>query len=131
MAVAAGCASMAVAQSNVDAVARGAEVFVSRSAGHCVLCHTHDALDAPFQGNLGPDLSDVGARSGRDALRERIVDPRRFNPESIMPAYRRTHGFHAVDPAFDGRAILSAAEVDQLVAFLAACHSRRSCGVAP
>ena len=99
-------------------VAAGAEVFVSRSLGHCVLCHRSDAVDAPFQGNLGPDLSRIGERLDADEIRARIVDPQRFNPNSIMPAYRRTSGLNAVDPAFLGKPILSAVNVDDLVAFL-------------
>ena len=44
-----------------DAV-RGQTVFTEREQGHCVLCHQVSSLDAPFQGDVGPDLSDVGTR---------------------------------------------------------------------
>lgn len=117
-----------VANAEGDASA-GAEVFVSRTLGHCVLCHRSDVADAPFQGNLGPDLSRIGERLNPDEIRARIVDPQRFNPNSIMPAYRRTTGFNAVDPAYAGKPILTAANVDDLVAFLAG--NSRSSGVTP
>ena len=40
---------------------QGREVFVDRQGGHCVLCHQVATLDAPFQGDIGPALDDIGA----------------------------------------------------------------------
>ena len=52
----------------------GRQAFVSRDQGHCVLCHRIKGLEVPFQGDLGPDLSDVGARLNPGQIRYRIVD---------------------------------------------------------
>ncbi|MGA1104228.1 MAG: hypothetical protein ACO3T7_11410, partial [Pseudomonadales bacterium] len=40
----------------------GREAFLQRDQGHCVLCHRIEGLAAQFHGDLGPDLTDVGAR---------------------------------------------------------------------
>ena len=69
---------------------RGKAVFLDRELGHCVLCHQVSSLDVPFQGNIGPDLSNVGARLSREVLLEKVVDPTISNPETTMPAYHRT-----------------------------------------
>ncbi|MEO0816752.1 MAG: sulfur oxidation c-type cytochrome SoxX [Pseudomonadota bacterium] len=97
----------------------GAEVFVDRDQGHCVLCHQLSGLDAPFQGNLGPRLDGVGARLSVDQLRLRIAAPQLVWPGTIMPAYARRLGLHQVDPKYDGEPILSGQQIEDLVVFLA------------
>jgi sulfur-oxidizing protein SoxX len=51
-------------------------------------------------------------------LRLRLVDSRRVNPDSIMPAYHRAEGLHRVAPALRGRTLLQAQEVEDVLAFL-------------
>jgi sulfur-oxidizing protein SoxX len=51
-------------------------------------------------------------------IRLRIVDAGRVNPETIMPAYFRTEGLTRVAPAFRGKPVLSAGEIEDVVAFL-------------
>jgi sulfur-oxidizing protein SoxX len=51
-------------------------------------------------------------------LRLRIVDPGRVNPATIMPAYHRTEGLVRVAPAFRGKPVLSAEQIEDVVAFL-------------
>ena len=46
------------------------------------------------------------------------MDPRKANPDSIMPAYFRTEGLTRVAPAFRGRTILSAEQIEDVVAYL-------------
>jgi len=97
---------------------RGRDVFLDRDAGHCLLCHQVEQLDAPFQGNLGPDLSDIGNRLSTAELRERIVDPTRMNPETVMPAYYRTRDLRQVGTAYLGKPILNAQQVEDVVTFV-------------
>ena len=56
-----------------------------------------------FQGNLAPDLAGVGSRWCEGQLRLRMVDARRLNPDTIMPAYYRVDGLERVAPAFRGK----------------------------
>ncbi len=99
--------------------AQGERIFVAREAGHCVLCHQVQGLDAPFQGNLGPDLSGVGSRLSAGQIRLRIVDAARLNPDTIMPPYYRSEGLTQVAAAYHGRTVLSAEQIEHLVAWLA------------
>ena len=98
---------------------RGRAVVVDRELGHCLLCHAIRQVDEPFQGNIGPDLSNIGARLSTAELRDRIVDPTRSNPESVMPAYHRTANLNNVGVAYEGEPILNKQQVEDVVAFLA------------
>jgi sulfur-oxidizing protein SoxX len=102
-----------------SSVEEGAKVFVSRESGHCVLCHKIADIEASFQGNLGPDLSTVGARLTPAQLRYRIVDASRLNPHTIMPPYFRTAGLSQVATEVVGETVLSEIQIEQLVEFLA------------
>jgi sulfur-oxidizing protein SoxX len=46
------------------------------------------------------------------------VDPSRVNPETIMPAYHRMEGLARVAPAWRGKSILTAEQIEDVVAFL-------------
>ncbi|MEM9623377.1 MAG: sulfur oxidation c-type cytochrome SoxX [Pseudomonadota bacterium] len=97
---------------------RGQAVFLDRDLGHCVLCHQVSSLGVPFQGNIGPDLSNVGQRLSRKDLWDKIADPTVSNSESTMPAYHRTSDLRQVQPEYLGKPILSQAELNDLVAYL-------------
>ena len=97
---------------------RGAKVMVERELGNCLACHAA-AVDAEFFGTTGPSLVGVGARLSVAQLRLRIVDPKRINPATMMPAYFRSTGLNRVLPEFAGKTILSAQQVEDVVAFLA------------
>jgi sulfur-oxidizing protein SoxX len=99
--------------------ARGRAIVADRTRGLCLLCHSGPFPEERFQGDLAPSLAGAGSRSTPAQLRQRIVDSRAVNPTSIMPAYFRTQGLNAVAPAFAGRTILSAQEIEDVVAFLA------------
>ncbi|MEQ3747121.1 MAG: sulfur oxidation c-type cytochrome SoxX [Henriciella sp.] len=97
----------------------GQTLFNAREAGHCVLCHQVADSDRPFQGNLGPDLTLVGDRLSAGQLRLRIADYDQFKPGTVMPSYYRTHDLYQVGEAFQNAPILTAQEVEDLVAYLA------------
>ena len=98
--------------------ARGRAVVVNRQLGLCLLCHTGPFPEEHFQGNIAPDLSGAGARLSEGQLRLRMVDSRRINPQSLMPAYRRSDGLQRVGAAWKDKAVLSAQQVEDVVAFL-------------
>lgn len=100
-----------------DAV-RGRAVVADRQAGLCLLCHSGPFPEERFQGNLAPDLGGVGARLSAGQIRLRIVDPARANPDTIMPAYFRSEGLARVAPALRGRTVLTAAQIEDVVAYL-------------
>jgi len=100
--------------------ARGAALIGERHQSLCVLCHAGPWPDPHLQGTLGPGLSGVGARLDAGQIRLRIVDPKHLDPATIMPAYYRLPDpGQNVAEAFAGRTILSAAEIEDLVAHLA------------
>lgn len=99
--------------------ARGRQVVTTRQQGLCLLCHSGPFPEERFQGTLAPDLTGVGERLSPGQIRLRIVDPLRLNPESIMPRYHATEGLSRVGRPWAGKPILSAAQIEDVVAFLA------------
>lgn len=100
------------------AATRGRVIVTNRLVGLCLLCHPGPFPDERFQGNLAPDLAGVGRRWSMGQLRLRIVDASRINPSTIMPPYYRVEGLERVAPAWRGRPILTAEQVEDVVAFL-------------
>lgn len=97
---------------------RGRAIVASRQVGLCLLCHRGPFPEERLQGDLAPDLRGSGARWSEGQLRLRLVDPARINPATIMPAYHRTAGLVRVAAAWRGRPILSAEQIEDVVAFL-------------
>ena len=98
--------------------ARGKAIVANRQVGLCLLCHSGPFPEERFQGNLAPDLRGAGNRLTEGQLRLRIVDSSRVNPTTIMPAYHRTEGLTRVAPAFRGKPVLTAEQIEDVVAFL-------------
>ena len=99
--------------------ARGALLVASRQQGLCGLCHALPGQPDHLQGTLGPPLAGVGMRYSADDLRQHLLTPERFNPDSVMPAYGRSAGLTRVASALQGRALLAPAQIDDVVAYLA------------
>ncbi len=97
-------------------LSRGREIVLNPEA-HCLLCHAVPGVR--FTGNLGPSLAGVGKRLTPGQLRLRIVDSTRIDPDSIMPPYYRNEKLYQVSAAYRGKTILSAQQVEDVVAFLA------------
>jgi sulfur-oxidizing protein SoxX len=92
--------------------------MTSRQTGVCLLCHSAPLPEEKFQGTIGPDLKGTGLRNTEGQVRLRIVDPRRYNADTIMPAYYRQDGLERVAPAFRGKTVLTAEQIEDVVAFL-------------
>jgi sulfur-oxidizing protein SoxX len=99
--------------------ARGRAVVTSRQRGLCLLCHTGPFPEERFQGDLAPSLAGVGSRLSEGQIRLRLIDSRRLDPGSIMPSYYRTDGLERVGAAWRDKPVLSAEEIEDVVAFLA------------
>jgi sulfur-oxidizing protein SoxX len=98
--------------------ARGRAIVADRQVGLCLLCHSGPFPQERFQGNLAPDLAGAGLRWSEGQLRLRIIDASRLNPDTIMPPYYRLDGLAHVAASFRERPILSAEQIEDVVAFL-------------
>jgi L-cysteine S-thiosulfotransferase len=98
--------------------ARGKAIVTSRQTGLCLLCHSAPLPEEKFQGTIGPDLAGSGSRYSEGELRLRMVDSRRLNPDTIMPSYYRLDRLERVAPAFRGKTVLTAEQIEDVVAFL-------------
>ncbi len=101
---------------------RGQAVVGSRQVGLCLLCHqgpsSPDFAQPQLQGNLATDLHGAGSRWSAAQLRLRIVDSRRINPDSLMPAMHSTQDLQRVGSAWQGKPVLTAQQVEDVVAYL-------------
>lgn len=97
---------------------RGRAIVADRRVGLCLLCHTGPFPEERSPGNLATDLAGAGDRWRAGQLRLRIVDARRLNPTSLMPAFHRVEGLREVGAAWHGRPLLAAQQVEDVVAFL-------------
>ena len=98
--------------------ARGRTIVATRQVGLCLLCHTGPIPEEKFQGTLAPDLGGAGSRLSVPQLRLRMVDSRKVNPASIMPAYFRSDGLTRASSAWQGKTILNAQQIEDVVAYL-------------
>lgn len=87
--------------------AKGQQLSFDRSrGGGCLACHVMGPKTQALPGNVGPDLSEIGAAGRTDQqLFNYIFDPRVYNPQSVMPPWGK-HGFY------------TEAEIRDVVAFL-------------
>lgn len=102
-----------------DAMA-GRATFADRKLGNCLACHTAtDQSDQQFHGNVGPSLDGVGSRYPVGMLRAIVVDAKKvFGDQSVMPGfYSLDVGAHVAEE-FNGKTILTAEQVEDVVAYL-------------
>jgi sulfur-oxidizing protein SoxX len=99
--------------------ARGKAIVLNRQVGLCLLCHSGPFPEERFQGNMAPDLKGAAARWSEGELRLRLVDARKLNPDTIMPPYYVVDGMNRVARSFRGKPILTAEQIEDVVAFLA------------
>jgi sulfur-oxidizing protein SoxX len=99
---------------------RGLSLTVDSEKGNCLICHDIPAEGIPpgAAGDLGPPLAGVASRLSPDEMRQRIADPKVVSPDTIMPAYFVSEGLVRVAPRFQGKTILTAQEIEDVVAFL-------------
>ena len=96
---------------------RGRAIVINRQ-NTCILCHAGPFAEAKTQGDLAPSLAGVGNRWSEGQIRLRLIDASRFNPATIMPSYYRVDGLERVGRAWRGKPILSAEQIEDVVAYL-------------
>lgn len=98
----------------------GRKIFSNRKQGNCLACHANsDMNDQLFHGEVGPSLDGVAGRWQEPQLRTILVNAKAvFTEQTVMP------GFYTLEVGADvredliGKTILSAQQVEDLVAYL-------------
>lgn len=105
---------------------RGLEIFIDRKRGNCVACHDNFDVEAmQFLGEIGPSLNWVGDRYSRGELRAILVNPKKiFGETTIMPAFYSLDTGVRVLEQFQGKTILTAQEIEDLVLYLSLLRKR-------
>jgi sulfur-oxidizing protein SoxX len=96
----------------------GRRIVLDRDGGDCTICHAMPLPQREFHGTIGPPLDGIGRRATSGALRLRLVDPKAFNAETIMPAYYKVTGLHRVLDRYRTRPILTAQQIEDVIAYL-------------
>jgi len=101
--------------------AKGREWFANRKLGNCLACHANDDLaEEQFHGEIGPYLEGIGDTYTEAELRAIVINSKEvFGDATIMPAFYKTDGLNRVAKKFAGKTILSAEQVEDIVAYLA------------
>lgn len=97
---------------------RGESLVMNRQASLCLLCHQGPFPEPHAQGTLAPGLGGVGSRLSEGQIRLRVVDMKRLDPATIMPSNHRTDDLQRVAAAYRGQPVLTAGEIEDIVAFL-------------
>ncbi len=97
---------------------KGRAIVVSRQTGLCLLCHSGPFPEEKFQGTLAPNLQMSVANLSEGQIRARLIDVARTNPGTLMPSYYRTDHLSLVAKSFDRKTLLTAQELEDVVAFL-------------
>ena len=97
----------------------GRKILENRALSACLLCHSGPFPAPHLQGNIGPKLDGVGARLSIDELRQRLVNPEKFNSDTVMPSYATIEPLNRVGTAWRGRPILTPAQIEDVVVYLA------------
>lgn len=99
--------------------AKGRKASFNRRQGNCLACHViSDIKEQAFHGQIGPPLDGIADRLSAAEIRMRIVNPKVINPDTIMPAFFRKDGLHRVQKKWQGKTMLSAAQVEDIVAYM-------------
>jgi sulfur-oxidizing protein SoxX len=99
--------------------ARGRALLVKRGAASCLQCHAvKKDKDLAGGGTRGPALDGVAAALTPAQLRLSVIDISQVTRGSAMPSFHKSGGTDGDKPA------LSAAEIEDVVAYLSTLKSR-------
>ena len=103
----------------VGDAAAGRKIFMNRKKGNCLACHVNsDMAEQTFHGEVGPELDGVADRWEAAELRGILVNSKNMFEGTIMPSFYRASGYNRILKKFDGKTILSAQEVEDLLAYV-------------
>jgi len=98
-------------------VGRGRALVAGRQ-GNCLACHAAPIPEQAFHGDIGPPLHGVARRRSAAELRLQVVDAGQLNARTVMPPFHRVAGLTGVRPDRIGHPLLTAAEVEDVIAYL-------------
>ena len=97
----------------------GRDVFANRKLGNCLACHQNsDMPEQSFHGEVGPMLDGVADRWTEAELRGIVSNAKMMFEGTMMPAFYIDAGYVRPLDAFDGKSILDAQQVEDVVAYL-------------
>ena len=101
--------------------AEGRKIFANRKQGNCLACHANSEMSEHlFHGGVGPSLDGVAARWQPEMLRTIVVNAKAvFTKETVMPGFYSLEVGENVRTDLIGKTILSAQQVEDIVAYLA------------
>lgn len=106
---------------------RGEAIMINRKLGNCLACHHLSVFDEKAKtdpnkygdmGEVGPPLDGIAERYDEGQLRLLLVDAKQVYPDTIMPAFYKVEGLHRVLPEYEGKPILNAQEIEDVLSFL-------------
>lgn len=99
--------------------AMGRKVFANRKQGNCLACHTNaDLSEESFHGEVGPPMDGVADRWTEAELRGIVTNSKMMFEGTIMPAFYVDGGYERPLDNFAGKSILTAQQVEDVVAYL-------------
>jgi len=96
----------------------GRKLAINRKKGNCLACHEMPIPEQAFHGKIGPSLKGIASRMSEGEMRLRIVNPKVVNEDTIMPAFYKKDGFTRVLKKFKGKTMLSAAQIEDIIAYM-------------
>ena len=101
-------------------VAKGKKTFANRKLGNCLACHANKDLDSlPFHGEIGPPLDGVAGRYDENQLRAILIDSKMvLGKDTMMPSFYRLKNGVRTLKKFQGKTILNAEQVEDVLAYL-------------
>lgn len=113
-----GAVEMALTDTAGDPV-NGRKVFMNRKLGNCLACHVNSEIpEQPFHGEVGPEMNGVADRWEVSELRGIVANSKMMFEDTIMPSFYNVSGYNRTLEKFDGKSILSAQQVEDVVAYL-------------
>ena len=97
----------------------GRAVFANRKQGNCLACHVNaDLAEESFHGEVGPPMDGVADRWQEAELRAIVTNSKKVFEGTIMPAFYVDSGYERPLEDFAGQSILTAQQVEDVVAYL-------------